>query len=257
MRPGGLLVACTPLLMSTMTSCCSSVPVPNGAELAPPQCEPLSPVPARLTDPDPGAALQEAAVSATLLSQVPASTSENIDRALELRLVMIKQGPNAPEEAVYILQTPPRPAEREYEVVHTRAETSILETNAKTNSNSTKAPIEPETAVAIMHVWGAMAIGARWPNRERSIKQMKWGGTAYTFDYRGDNVYGQGDTVSPESGTCAAALVALAEELMRFADEQDDEKRSAIRTDLLRQARALAERLDLENSATPGEGSDG
>src|SRR5690606_30322565 len=117
------------------TGCHSTalLPGPN-AVAAPRQCEALSPVASRLTDPDPGHALREAAVSATLLSQVPAPTSENIDTALELRLVMIKQGPHAPEEAVYILQTPPRRKAREYEVVHTRSNAFLLLTLAKASA---------------------------------------------------------------------------------------------------------------------------
>jgi hypothetical protein len=72
---------------------------------------------------------------------------------------------------------------------------------------------------------------------------MKWGGVPYTFDYRGDNVYGQGDTISPEPGTCSAALVDLGELLMRFADEPDQKRREAIRAELLKRSRTLAERL--------------
>jgi hypothetical protein len=90
-----------------------------------------------------------------------------------------------------------------------------------------------------------MALGARWPDRSGNFARMKWGGSCHVFDYRGDNIYGQGDTVSPSAGTCSAALVNLGELLIRYADERDEAKRRALREELLRQSRALAARLEV------------
>jgi hypothetical protein len=105
------------------------------------------------------------------------------------------------------------------------------------------APLDAEVAQALERSWGVMALAARWPERKCSVARVKLPGTFYTFDYRGDNVFGQGDTVSPEAGTCSGALVELGELLVRFVDEPDGKKRGDIRTDLLRRSRALAERL--------------
>lgn len=68
---------------------------------APSQCESLSPVATRLTDPNPDWMLQqEAAVSATLLALVPVRTSENMATAMELSLVMVQQGARWPNREV-------------------------------------------------------------------------------------------------------------------------------------------------------------
>jgi hypothetical protein len=197
----------------------------------------------RLTDPDPGAAREEARVSSTLFSHVPWSKPEA--PAEELFMVMVKQDPRLPQEAVYILQTPPRPEPREYRVVHVKAKESVTFRVEPAEGDATEAPLDPQLARALERSWGTMALGARWPDRSGNLERMKWAGSYYIFDYRGDNIYGQGDTVSPSAGTCSAGLVSLGELLIRYADERDATKRGAIREELLRQSGALAARLEM------------
>ena len=112
----------------------------------------------------------------------------------------------------------------------------------------TSAPLDAEVARVLERSWGVMARRAQWPDRQGTISRMR-GGAQYTFDYSGDNVYGQGDTISPEPGTCAAALVDIGELLMWFADEPDAVKRGVIRAELLRQTQALAQRLGTAHGA--------
>ncbi|HYQ05187.1 MAG TPA: hypothetical protein VER96_41215 [Polyangiaceae bacterium] len=186
----------------------------------------------RLTDADTGVARQEVVVSSTLLSRVPSITTENISTAEELLAVMVKQSPYEPEEAVYILKTPPRPTPPEYKVVHTRAKASLLSqdiNDPRVGIDFAEAAIDAAAVQAIEHSWGTMALRARWPDREHAIAQMKLGGVRYAFDYRGDNVYGQAATVSPQRGTCTGALAAVAELLGRYADERESEKASPAR----------------------------
>ena len=196
---------------------------------------------APVTDPDPGAARTAARLSATLLSHVPPPG----ESAEQLFVVMVKQDPRLPEEAVYILVTPPRLTAAQYRVMHVKARDSVAFRVDAAEADVTEAPIDGELTHALVQSWGAMTLGARWPEREDRIgRTMKWPpGVEYTFDYRGDNVYGQGDTVSPSAGTCSAALVNLCELLIQYADERDPTKRGAIREELLRQSRALAARL--------------
>jgi len=158
-------------------------------------------------------------------------------------MVMVKQNPYAPEEAVYILRTPPRPLPPEYQVVHARARQPIAFNEASVSADFSEAAIDPSAVHALERSWGVMAREARWPDREGEIARMKWGGVHFTFDYRGDNVYGQGDTVSPERGTCAASLVEIGDLLIRFVDEPDGQKRAALQLRLANESRALSERL--------------
>jgi hypothetical protein len=157
---------------------------------------------------------------------------------------MEKEDPGRPQEAVYILRTPPRPEPPEYRVVHVKARESITFRVEPAASDATEAPLDAELAQALERSWGTMALGARWPDREGALDRAKWGGILYTFDSIGDNGYGQGNTISPDPGTCSAALVELSELLMLFADTPDEKKREEIRAELLRRSRALAERLE-------------
>lgn len=172
-------------------------------------------------------------------------------------MVMVREDPRRPEEAAYILQTPPRPTPREYRVVHARAKEQIAFKGVDVGADFTESPIDAEVAQSLERSWGSMTLNARWPDRDGTIDRMKWGGTLYTFDYRGDNVYGQGDTVSPAPGTCSAALVEISDLLMRFADERDANKRGEIRAELLRQSRSLAERLGGGSASAAGASPDG
>lgn len=207
----------------------------------PDPCARLSPVMSRRTDDNWGFAKAEAVLSATLFSRVPVPTDEKPE-VEDLFMVMVKEDPRSTPQAVYILQTPNRPEPREYRVVHVTARERVLFRVEPVESDATEAPLDAELAGALEQSWGSMALGARWPDREGSIDRMR-GGSIYTFDYRGDNVYGQGDTVSPDPGTCLAALVSLGELLMRYADERDETKRRTIREELLRESRVLAVRL--------------
>jgi hypothetical protein len=161
----------------------------------------------------------------------------------EMVMSMIVEDPRRPQEAVYILQTPPRSNPREYLVVHARANQHLVFQQAGGGVTFTEAKLDKELVDALVRSWGTMARHARWPDRDRTSARMK-GGTVYTFDYIGDNIYGQGDTVSPESDTCSGALVDVSDLLIRFVDEEDDTRRRAVRIELLRQARALAERVE-------------
>jgi hypothetical protein len=147
---------------------------------------------------------------------------------------------------MYILRTPPGPTPTEYKVIHARAKASLLSQSASgpsAGADFSEAAIDAETAHAIEHAWGTMALRARWPDREHALAQTKLDGVRYTFDYRGDNVYGQGATVSPDSGTCTATLTEIGELLGKFADERDFHKRAIFRDALLEKSRRLAERL--------------
>jgi hypothetical protein len=226
---------------------CIGTTTPSSAHVSVGQCDNLNLMGSRLTDADTGQARQELAVSANLLSRVPRITSENIATAEELLVVMVKQNPYAPEEAVYILKTPPRPSPPEYKVVHARAKASLLSrdiNDPRVGVDFSEAALDAETEQAIERAWGRMTLQARWPDREHAIAQMKWGGVRYAFDYRGDNVYGQGATVSPERGTCTGALIGIAELLARFADEQDAQKQAALRDALVAESQALTQRLE-------------
>ena len=244
MKP--VLAASVLLWVTATIGGCHCVPPATKVDDSRVQCDNLNSVGSRLTDADIGLARQEAVVSATLLSRVPRVTGENILTAEQLLVVMIKQNPYAPEEAVYILRTPPRPTPPEYKVVHARAKASLLFqdiNDPSVGADFAEAAIDGETVLAIVSAWGTMAVRARWPDREHAIAQMKWGGVEYVFDYRGDNVYGQGATVSPDRGTCTGALAQIAELLSRFADERDSDKRADFRAMLVAKSRSLAERL--------------
>jgi hypothetical protein len=234
------------LIATTIVGChCAPVATSSSADVLS-QCDNLNLVGSRLTDPTIGLARQEVVVSATLLSRVPRITSENIATAEEVLVVMVKIDPYAPEEAVYILKTPPRPTSPEYKVVHARAKASLLFKDINDPSigaDFAEAAIDADTVLAIERAWGAMALRARWPDREHAIAQMKWGGVHYVFDYRGDNVYGQGGSVSPDRGTCTGALAEIGELLSRFADERDLQKQAVLRDALTAKSRSLAERL--------------
>jgi len=236
------------LLTSSIGGCHSAASTgTRSAAAAHEQCDNLNSMGSRLTDPDTGLARQEAVVSATLLSQVPRITSENIATADELLVVMVKQNPYSPEEAVYILKTPPRPTPPSYKVVHARAKASLLSqdiNDPRVGVDFAEAAIDAEAVQAIERAWGTMALRARWPDREHAIAQMKWGGVRYAFDYRGDNVYGQGATVSPDRGSCTGALAKIGELLGRFAEEPDAQKRAALRDALVAESRALSQRLN-------------
>jgi hypothetical protein len=213
---------------------------PTGEDLG---CDRLSPAPSRLTDPDPETARNEAAVSGALLSRVPSGGSANIN-VPELLVVMVKQNPRATEEAVYILRTAPRPTPTEYEVVHARAKGRLMYGDGSdVGVDFTQARLDSGAVDAVRRAWGPMTLEARWPDRERAIAMMKFGGTIYTFDYQGDNLYGQGYTISPQRGTCADSMVELGDLLSRFADAQDESKRAAIRAQLLARSGVLAKRL--------------
>jgi len=246
MKWTGLLRSLVPIMILSAGCHCPPLPIAKPAPIGLSECDFLSPVGSRLTDANIGPARQEVVVSATLLSRVPPPTSANLVTADELFMVMIKRNPYAPEEAVYILRTPARPTPTEYKVVHARAKESLLfkdVNDPSVGADFNEAPIDTATVLALERAWGAMALRARWPDREHSIARMKWGGTVYTFDYRGDNVYGQGDTVSPEHGACTGSLAELGDLLMRFADEPDANVRDIFRVKLLRQNQALVERL--------------
>lgn len=162
-------------------------------------------------------------------------------------MVMIRQNPYAPEEAVYILRTPPRPTPPEYKVIHARAHASLVfkdVNDPNVGADFTESAVDTSTVQAIERVWGYMTMRAHWPNREDAIARLKWGGTRYVFDYLGDNVHGQGDTVSPEHGTCAGGLVELAELLIRIADEPDTQKKKVLHSELLEQSWTIFERLN-------------
>jgi hypothetical protein len=167
-----------------------------------------------------------------------------------LFIVMVKEDPSSAAEAVYIMQTPPRRAPREYRVVHVRTTERLPSEDGGVHAVVTEKAIDPGAAEVLERSWGTMARAARWPDREGSIARMKFGGTVYTFDYSGDNVHGQGEAVSPEPGSCSDSLVGLGELLARFADEPSEGRRDTIREELLRKSQALAERLDQSNGST-------
>ena len=164
---------------------------------------------------------------------------------------MVKQDPRHTEEALYVLKTPPRPAPPEYRVVHVRAKESLAFKHAAVGADFWEAPIDAEAVHALERVWGTMPLGARWPNREEGFRK-KWGGPAYTFDYRGDNEYGQGYVV-PSAGTCTSELVAIGELLIRYTDEPDATKRQPIRAELLRRSNVLAARLQASGEPLAGD----
>jgi hypothetical protein len=237
------------LLVGSMTAVsllgchCARVAVEaKGPQPAPPACDLLSPVASTLTNSETTLARQEVVVSATLLSRVPRRDSVDGD---ELFMVMIKQNPYAPEEAVYILQTATHPPG--YKVIHARAKSSLVfkdVNDPSVGADFTEAAIDVEATQGLERSWGSMTLKARWPERKDAIARMKYGGTVYTFDYRGDNVYGQGNTISPEGGTCTANLVELGALLSRFADEPDIQKRAVLRAQLVEESRALSKRLN-------------
>ena len=208
------------------------------------RCDRLSPAKSLITTPYSAYAEGEAAQIRALFSRARELMGKDVATGEELFMVMVKEDPRRPQEAVYLLRTPPRPGPREYRVVHARAKEQIQLQDSGIDAEATEAPVDAEMAHALEQSWGVMALAARWPDRKGSIARMKWPGIFYTFDYRGDNVYGQGDTVSPSAGTCSAALVNLGELLARYADAQDETKRRAIREELLRQSRALGMRLE-------------
>jgi hypothetical protein len=221
-------------------ACCStgSIHQPNQIGTA---CDALSPAPSRVTDPDPGHARTEAVISGTLLSRaLPGSVQSSTD---ELVLVMVKQDPHTTEEAVYITRTVPRPTPPEYKVVHARSKVRLSARDEPGGADLNEVAIDAGLVQALEQSWGSFTLRARWPDRKSSISMMKFGGTTYTFDYAGDNVYGQGYTISPERGTCTAALAELGELLTQFADQRDETKRTSIRAELLRSSQRLSDRL--------------
>jgi hypothetical protein len=180
-------------------------------------------------------------LTATLFSRV--RWSKPGEPGEELLMVMVKEDPRSTQEAVYILQTSAPSGRRAYRVVHAKARQSVTFREDPVEADVMEAPVDADVAHGLERSWGAMALGARWPERTTNIARMKWPGIFYTFDYRGDNVFGQGDTVSPNPGTCSAGLVNLGELLKRYASEQDATKRQTIRDQLLRESQALAARL--------------
>lgn len=208
-----------------------------------PMCDHLSLRSAPIALPAPGFARKEASFSATLLSKVPMTNSLEDEQLL---LVMAKE--YIPDEAVYILQTPPRPEPREYRAVHARAKEQLRFDGTAVDAEFKEAPIDPELVRAIESAWGPMALGARWPTRTENLQSMRlqtigWGSPRYTFDYSGDMVYGQGTTMSPARGSCAALLIEIGELLIQFIDAPDLAARAAIRIRLMKLSQHLSARI--------------
>jgi hypothetical protein len=231
---------CELAALGSFGACCprSSIHEPNQIGTG---CDALSPALSRLTDPDPGHARTEALISATLLSRaLPGFVQSSTD---ELVLVMIKQDPHTTEEAVYVMRTAPRPTPPEYKVVHARSKVRLSARDEPGSADLSQVAIDAGLVQALEQSWGSFTLRARWPDRNSSISMMKFGGTTYTFDYAGDNIYGQGYTISPERGTCTAALAELGDLLAQFADQRDETKRASIRAELLRSSQRLSDRL--------------
>lgn len=210
-----------------------------------PICDHLSLRSSPITHPAPGFALEEASFSATLLSKVPMTNAPEDE---ELLLVMAKENAGDNEEAIYILQTPPRPEPREYRAVYARAKEQLRFDGTAVGAEFKEAPIDPELARAIESAWGPMTLGARWPTRTENLQSMRlqtigWGSPRYTFDYSGDMVYGQGTTMSPARGSCAALLIEIGELLIQFIDAPDLAARAAIRIRLMKLSQHLSARI--------------
>jgi hypothetical protein len=196
-------------------------------------CDALSPIVSFRTDPDPSLWQDDANVSAVLFSRVPkgAATDRN---AGELILVMLKDDQRHPT----------------YTVVHVRAKSRIGDVHTTTETEITENTIDDAAARSVGDAWKRMTLGARWPDRDESLDQIArvtgllWQGGRYTFDFSADSTRGQGESISPKPGTCTGELVGLGTLLMRFADEGDNEKRSAIRALLIAQGDALARRVE-------------
>jgi hypothetical protein len=214
-----------------------AVPHEDGAA-----CERLAPARSLLTHPTWEFALEQAALSRTLLARARELGDRTRDDPEQLILTMIKDDLGRPQEAVYIMRTRPRPRPPEYRVIHVRAREALVFPTERVEVDLTETTVESEIVRALEQSWGTMALGARWPDRKGQISRVR-SGASYTFEYRGDYVYGQGDTVNPDSGTCSASLVELAELVAQFADEPDPNKRSTIRAELLRNSHILTERL--------------
>jgi hypothetical protein len=233
-----------------ISGCCGS---PAGTEQRPvvlqAECDRLSPVVSFRTDPDPGLWQEDANTSEILFSRVPRATSEHPD-ADELSLVLLKNDPRAPQEAVYMIRSRRQQMTPTYRVVHVRAKARIEAKATGVETEISEGTLDAELAHSLELVWGSMTLRARWPDRKESLARMGkvagllWRGGRYTFDYSLGNVRGQGETVSPERGTCAASLVGLGELLMQFTAASDPQRRRAIRDQLLKQSDALAERVN-------------
>lgn len=210
-------------------------------------CDRLSPVLSFRTDPDPGLWQEEATTSAILFSRVPRATSEHPD-VEELSLVLLKDDPRVPQEAVYVLRSR-RQQEAPARVVHVRAKARIEDKSTDVEIATSEGMIDIEVAQSLDLSWGQMTLDARWPERTESLAHMGkvagllWRGARYTFDYSPGSLRGQGETVSPAPGTCAASLVSLGELLINFADASDPNRQRALRDELLNQSNALAARV--------------
>jgi hypothetical protein len=160
---------------------------------------------------------------------------------------MLKDDQRQPQEVVYILRTPQR--QSAYTVVHVRAKFRIDEAHTTTETEITENAIDDAAARSVENAWKRMTLGARWPDRDESLKQMArvtrllWQGGRYSFDFSADSIRGQGESISPAPGTCTGALVDLGTLLMQFADERDNGKKGAIRALLIAQSDALARRV--------------
>jgi hypothetical protein len=196
-----------------------------------------------LLNPDPGVAREEAELSRVLLARVPKHDPVTGIAPKRLVLVMLREDPRRAQEAVYILRTASRPTPPEFVVVHATARESIVLGAENAEATFTEAAIDGDAVTALETSLGTMTLGARWPDREGTIARMKWSAVIYTFDYHGDNVHGQGNTVSPEEGTCSAAAVELGELLIAFADAPDEIVRRELRARLLERSGALSRRL--------------
>lgn len=245
MKAGWYLAAS---LCVALSGCCGKAGTEQQPVILQAECDRLSPVVSFRTDPDPGLRQEEANTAAILFSRVPRATSEEPD-ADELSLALLKNDPRAPQEAVYLLRSRSRQMRPTYRVVHVRAKSRIEEKATGVDTEMSEGVIDAEVAQSLDFAWGSMALRARWPDRKESLARMGkvagllWRGGRYTFDYSVGNVRGQGETVSPEPGTCAASLVSVWELLMRFADASEPQQRRAFRDQVLQQSRALAERV--------------
>ena len=129
------------LLTSSIGGCHSAASTgTRSAAAAHEQCDNLNSMGSRLTDPDTGLARQEAVVSATLLSQVPRITSENIATADELLVVMVKQNPYSPEGVTLFFLN-------RYATPFVFCDTTlVLRSSMRERSSSTPATLTPKSA---------------------------------------------------------------------------------------------------------------
>jgi hypothetical protein len=159
---------------------------------------------------------------------------------------MVQVSVTTPEEAVYVVNTnegnPAAPPA--YVVVSVRAKRNVMDAMRDSPPPTAvpiataRAPIDKSAFVELSALWSEVALGARHATHVEG-----YSGATYYFSGRVPLGIGAAMTIQPKPNTCAQGLIDVGRTLASFARSASARQRQDIRRELLRQVRALRERL--------------